>query len=212
MDSFQSRLKSLIDESGYSNSKIASSIKVGRSTITGWLKGDYEPNSENIFRLAKLFNVSEEWLMGLVEDRERKVRIVDSIDRPLHLPLLLVSAGKLEQDTSQDEETVECPTSLKHYGDNLFAIKVSGESMNKILPNGSIIICLRASEMPQSGDIVVFKNGSGICVKRFIETESLLIFEPVSYSTAFETLTFKKQDQPDIEIIGIVKFNCQTFE
>ena len=61
---FSIRLKELKDETGYSNVKIAESVGVGRSTITGWLKQEYEPNSETLVKLADLFNVNEPWLMG----------------------------------------------------------------------------------------------------------------------------------------------------
>lgn len=211
MDSFQNRLKISIDRSNLTQSEIARRIGTGRSTISGWLKGDYEPNSENIYKLARLFNVSEAWLLGFV-DEEYELRVDINTKKKLEVPLLNVSGGKEVEDYSQVEETVEAPSRLNHYGNDLFAIRVNGDSMNKILPNDSIVICVKAYEEPKTGDIVVYKKENEFAVKRYIKTEQMIIFEPVSFDTSFESIIYNIGDDREIEILGTVKYNFTEFE
>ncbi len=211
MDSFKSRLAQIINENDLSKAEIARRIGASRSTLSGWLNGEYEANSENIYKLAKLFDVTEAWLLGFVDERQ-EVEIQENNQESFLLPLLNVSAGKEESDQSQSHEMVECPSHLSYLKDNLFAIRVIGESMNKIIPNGSTIICARVDEKPKSGQIVVYRNGSDYNLKRFTETENLILFEPVSFDGSFETIIYKKTDDIEIEILGVVKHSCMSFE
>lgn len=211
MDSFQNRLKISIDRSDLTQSEIARRIGTGRSTISGWLKGDYEPNSENIYKLARLFNVSEAWLLGFV-DEENELRIDINNKKRLDVPLINVSGGKETEDFSQIEEMVEAPSRLNHYGKDLFAIRVNGDSMNKILPNGSVVICVKAFDEPKTGDIVVYKKENEFAVKRYIKTEQIIIFEPVSFDPTFKSIIYNIDDDKEIEILGTVKHNFTEFE
>ena len=211
MDSFKSRLAQIINENDLSKAEIARRIGASRSTLSGWLNGEYEANSENIYKLARLFNVTEAWLLGFVDERQ-EVEIQENNQESFLLPLLNVSAGKEESDQSQSHEMVECPSHLSYLKDNLFAIRVIGESMNKIIPNGSTIICAKVEEKPKSGQIVVYRNGSDYNLKRFTETENLILFEPVSFDGSFETIIYKKTDDIEIEILGVVKHSCMSFE
>lgn len=211
MDSFKSRLAQIINENDLSKAEIARRIGASRSTLSGWLNGEYEANSENIYKLARLFDVTEAWLLGFVDERQ-EVEIKENNQESFLLPLLNVSAGKEEDDQSQLHEMVECPSHLSHLKDKLFAIRVIGESMNKIIPNGSTIICVKSDEKPKSGQIVVYKNGSSYNLKRFTETENLILFEPVSFDGSFETIIYKKTDDIEIEILGVVKYSCMSFE
>lgn len=211
MDSFKSRLAQIINENDLSKAEIARRIGASRSTLSGWLNGEYEANSENIYKLARLFDVTEAWLLGFVDERQ-EVEIQENNQESFLLPLLNVSAGKEESDQSQSHEMVECPSHLSYLKDNLFAIRVIGESMNKIIPNGSTIICAKVEEKPKSGQIVVYRNGSDYNLKRFTETENLILFEPVSFDGSFETIIYKKTDDIEIEILGVVKHSCMSFE
>lgn len=211
MDSFKSRLAQIINENDLSKAEIARRIGASRSTLSGWLNGEYEANSENIYKLARLFDVTEAWLLGFVDERQ-EVEIKENNQESFLLPLLNVSAGKEESDQSQSHEMVECPSHLSYLKDNLFAIRVIGESMNKIIPNGSTIICARVEEKPKSGQIVVYRNGSDYNLKQFTETENLILFEPVSFDGSFETIIYKKTDDIEIEILGVVKHSCMSFE
>lgn len=216
MDSFQNRLKIALNDSSLSQAEVARRINSSRSTISGWLKGEYEPNSENIYKLARLFNVSEAWLLGFDDEKNRisTLEVEPRMESILMVPLLNASAGKAESDFSQTNEIVEAPSNLSHYKkSNLFAVRVCGDSMNKILPAGSIAICVKPIDNPQSGDIVVYRQDSEIAIKRYIRTEQIILFEPVSFDDGFKTMVFDaNEDDIEVEILGIVKHNFTNFE
>lgn len=211
MESFKSRLTQIINENDLSKAEIARRIGTSRSTLNGWLKGEYEANSENIYKLARLFDVTEAWLLGFVDERQ-EIEIKEPENESFMLPLLNVSAGKEEGDQSQTHEMVESPSHLSHLKEKLFAIRVVGESMNKIIPNGSTIICAKIDDKPENGQIVVYRNGNDYNLKRFTETENLIIFEPMSFDASFDNIIYKKTDDIEIEILGVVKHSCMSFD
>lgn len=211
MESFKSRLTQIINENDLSKAEIARRIGTSRSTLNGWLKGEYEANSENIYKLARLFDVTEAWLLGFVDERQ-EIEIKEPENESFMLPLLNVSAGKEEGDQSQTHEMVESPSRLSHLKEKLFAIRVVGESMNKIIPNGSTIICAKIDDKPENGQIVVYRNGNDYNLKRFTETENLIIFEPMSFDASFDNIIYKKTDDIEIEILGVVKHSCMSFD
>lgn len=66
---FSIRLKELREESGYtSQQKLADTLDVSQSTIGNWEAGRRQPDYDMICRLAGLFHVSVDYLIGNVND------------------------------------------------------------------------------------------------------------------------------------------------
>ena len=70
---FQERLAQLVDESGKSQSSIASDFGVAKQTISAWITGANSPRQPIIYALSFYFNVSIPWLMGFDVPRNEDV-------------------------------------------------------------------------------------------------------------------------------------------
>lgn len=57
------RLEQLRKAAGYSQELIARRLEVSRATIDNWEKGLTEPKMSDLKKIAKLFNVSLDYLM-----------------------------------------------------------------------------------------------------------------------------------------------------
>lgn len=65
------RIKKLRESRGMSKQKLADELNMKSYTsVTGWEKGDNLPRGLEMIKLAKLFNVSTDYLYGL-SDKER---------------------------------------------------------------------------------------------------------------------------------------------
>jgi DNA-binding XRE family transcriptional regulator len=62
---FPSRLKMAREYSGATQDEVARIIKTSRPTYTNYEAGRSEPNIETIAVLAKMFEVSTDWLLGI---------------------------------------------------------------------------------------------------------------------------------------------------
>ena len=72
-DSFKDRLNKAISDRDIKPAELDRRTGINKSSITAWLKGDYEAKQDNIFKLSKALDVSEAWLMGLDDPRNESV-------------------------------------------------------------------------------------------------------------------------------------------
>lgn len=105
LENFSNRFQKALDLRGMKQSDVVRATGIGKSAISQYLSGMYEPKQKNIFLLARALNVSESWLMGLDVPMEREKPTAISDDellaklssRPL-LRELLEALSKLDDD------------------------------------------------------------------------------------------------------------------
>lgn len=136
---------------------------------------------------------------------------------------LKVAAGNFsELQTVTDCKWTTLPKQYKPSND-LFACKIIGESMNKIIPNGSICLFRKYSGGSRDGKIVLVEHtniqdpdfGSGYTVKEYrsiknIENDSWnhksIILKPISFDSEYEDIILEQDELSFLNVIGV--FEC----
>lgn len=72
MKGFNIRLNNLRCENNLSTKDFANKLNISYKTALSYLKGKTEPRGNNLVKMAKLFNVSTDFLIGLTENRQNK--------------------------------------------------------------------------------------------------------------------------------------------
>ena len=67
MEKFYNRLKEPRLESGLSQSELANRLNVNQRTISNWEKNIREPNIDMLIKIAQLFDVPTDYLLGVVD-------------------------------------------------------------------------------------------------------------------------------------------------
>lgn len=81
-----------------------------------------------------------------------------------------------------------------------FFLRVNGESMNKIVKNGAYAL-IRKTDFVENGEIaVVLVNGYDATLKKFSRQGDLVILEPQSTDSSYETQVYGKETE--VKIIG----------
>ncbi len=62
------RLKTLREDRGYTHQKLAELLDLGTSQVWRYEAGKTDPSGDILVRLAKVFDVSVDYLLGLVDD------------------------------------------------------------------------------------------------------------------------------------------------
>lgn len=62
--SISQRLKEALTIRGMKQSELSKLTGIGKSSISTYLSGEYEPKRKNIYKLAEALNVNESWLIG----------------------------------------------------------------------------------------------------------------------------------------------------
>lgn len=136
---------------------------------------------------------------------------------------LKVAAGSFsELQTVNECQWIALPKNYKSSND-LFACKVIGESMNKIIPNGSICMFRKYSGGSRDGKIVLVEHtniqdpdfGSGYTVKEYrskknIENDSWshesIILKPLSNNLEYTDIELTQDEIIDLKVVGV--FEC----
>lgn len=87
-----------------------------------------------------------------------------------------------------------------HNPEECFFLRVSGESMNQLIKNGSFAL-IHKQEDVENGDIaVVLVNGYDATLKKFTKKNDVVVLEPMSDDPSFETQIYSKETR--IQILG----------
>lgn len=84
MATIAERMKEAMSLRGMKQSDLVSLTGIGKSSISTYLTGEYEPKQRNIYKIALALNVSEAWLMGY----DVPVKRVDSVGVEHSVPAL----------------------------------------------------------------------------------------------------------------------------
>lgn len=99
---------------------------------------------------------------------------------------------------------------IERYGkENLFALRIDGDSMNRRIPNGFAAVFEKDRE-PINGDIVAVRlDDEDAMAKVYENTSKAIIFKPNSYDPTYQAYVFPKDtDEPqNFEIIGVYLFS-----
>lgn len=185
-----------------------------KGKLSNWENDKSEPIAKTVSQLATYFGVSIDYLIGLEDD----IVPLEKVSQYYQVPYYgQVSAGNFES-VEVDNRELDVPD-IAFNGRNpkeCIALQVNGDSMNKILSNGSYIIIhdYRRNQdyRLNNNDILVLRLGGEYTVKRVRRTETKLHLDPVSYSDEFKTNTFDLESLEEIEVIGKVIYNYQIFE
>lgn len=192
------RLKELRINKGYSQQKLADKVGVSRSTISMWEINSSQPDNEMLIRLALLFEVSTDYLLGRTDER------TPSKSKGIKIPVLGTVVAGIPIDAVEEILDYEEITPELAATGEFFALRVKGSSMEPRIMEGDVVI-VRKQETADTGDIaIVLVNGDEATVKKIRITPegiTLIALNP-TYSPLFYTSA--EVDSLPVRIIGKV--------
>lgn len=216
---FKDKLKQLRESRGLSMDELVNelykkySLSVNKSTISRWENG-VEPKGKDVLYLAHFFNVSPNELMdlNLVNNKEsNSSNLINYSDQPsseyTYFPVHASAGLPIRIESVTDAETITIPDAVlgRHAGDDeLFFMRVNGDSMNKVIPHQSLIGVkpIQINELKDE-DIIVYSDGYNYSVKRFYRDGDRLIFRPESHDASFTDYTVSEPYE-DLRLHGKV--------
>lgn len=202
-------IKGLRESRGLTQQQLANIIGAKTyTTITKWESGENFPKGKDIIRLSGFFKVSSDYILGLEDDEDSAPAYTDYNYYPVSIAAGLPVG--IDSVTEYEVGTMSIPDSImgKYAGhSNIFATRINGESMNRIIPNGSLIAVKGAElESLRDGDLVVYSHEHEYSVKRFFNDPSngRIIFRPDSSDNRFTDYTITYEDCSTLRIHGKV--------
>lgn len=191
---------------------MAKILGVARTTYSSYEQGRRMPDTDLQNTIADFFGVSLDYLHGRSDLREPKklpnniVSIGDMIPEDNSIPVLgrIAASAPAGLVSDYEGELFIQPSTIKRYGKkDLFALKVLGDSMNRVIPDGAIAVVHRTCEW-ESGDIcAVTINGDDATLKQVTKTDKGVKFTPLSFSKFHAPWEYiKDEDEVDVCILG----------
>lgn len=187
--------------------EVAKRLGKNRATVYRYEGDEIEDMSVNLIGdIAKVLKTDPGYLMGWKNSKEDLV----SKSSYMYFPTSISAGVPLDINgiTESEVEEIALPDALmgKWAGSkNIFFTKVNGDSMNRILPDGSFIAVKPITlEELSNGDIVVFSDGHDYGVKRFYRFDDRIVFRPDSTDLSFTDYGVHVQEAHNLVIHGKV--------
>ena len=210
VDTIANRIRTALEIRGMKQADLVEKTKIGKSSISTYLSGAYEPKQKNIYRIASALDVDEAWLMGFDVQMDRKTLPIET-SKGVKIPVLgKVPAGvpveAVEDIIDYEEITVEMAKDGEFFG-----LQIKGDSMEPRICAGDVVI-VRKQDDAESGDLVVAMiNGNEATCKRLMKYKDGIRLMP--NNPTYEPLYFsnKEIEEKPVKIIGKVVENRQKY-
>ena len=189
-------LKELRKRNMLTQSEVANMLNITPQAYANYERGDRTPDIMTCKKLAAIFGVSLEVLLGdkpLSESKAFKIPILGVI--PAGTPIEAVEDILDYEDISED---------MARRG-NYFALKVRGDSMLPTVKDGDVVI-VRQQEDAESGQIcVVMINGYDATLKEIKKEPNGIWILPHNPNSDFKPSFYSKEEiiKKPIRIIGV---------
>ncbi|WP_370836187.1 LexA family protein [Megasphaera sp.] len=180
------RLRALREQSGKTQRELAALLCINRVSYTQYENNKRTPPPDTLRKLAIIFNVSVDYLLG------NDVMKTSAAKKGVKIPVLgRVVAGVPIEAIQEILDYEEITPELAATGD-FFALKIRGHSMEPRMLEGDVVIVRRQADV-DSGDVaIVLVNGDEATVKRVKKQKDGItliatntsVYEPHFYSNA----------------------------
>jgi phage repressor protein C with HTH and peptisase S24 domain len=160
------RLKKAREQKGLSQQQVADHLGISRGAVGNWEKeGSNNPETDRLPMLAKLYEVSSDYLLGLADEPEPsnvraapELRLGSVKNVPDSIPVYGTARGGTDGDfilnMGEPLEWRSRPAQLIGKGD-IFGLYVEGESMSPRYDDGEVILVYSKRPVIPGRDVVI---------------------------------------------------------
>ena len=217
MSKFSERLKSLRKASDLSQQELADKIKMSKSSVNMYERGEREPGIETLETIADFFNVDMGYLLGkssIPNAASRKRGLRSNVDLSsmsgndvYMIPVYdCVSAGFGAK--AEDYVVNFCPAII-HGGagvEQYLYINVRGDSMSPLIDDGSRILVRKQSSVDSDSVGVVLIDGEEAVVKKIVYAPKGDWVDLISVNPYYPPRRFQGEEELSrLRVLGVVK-------
>lgn len=199
-ESFAKRMQEAMRIRNMKQVDIVEKTGLGKSAISQYYSGKYEPKQKGIYLIAKALNVSESWLMGYDVPMERtSVKYPDNILKieTKKFPVLgTIAAGQPIYAEENFESYVEAGANIQAD----FCLRVHGDSMVNARINDGDIVFIRKQPDVNDGEIAAILIGDEATLKRVYKKKNEIIL--VAENPNYAPMVYKNHELEEVRILG----------
>ena len=191
MDIFVTRLRQAMFLRGIRQKDICERTGDPDGSLSNWYNGRYRPNAEAMAKIAKVLDVSVDYLLGKEDISPAKLAL------PYFREVNVIGKVAAGVPIMAQEDIIGTIMTDK----NVFALRISGDSMSPRIMDGDIVL-VKSQDYAEDGDLVIaLIDDEATCkiLKRSHGRVTLVPFNP-----AFAPLIYSGEDAENLRILGKV--------
>ncbi len=196
------RIAAARNAKGWSQKDLAKKIGTTQQQIARYESGANDVKSSVLLKLSAALGVTVSYLLAL-DDDPSFVSVVSSDTVPV--PVLgRIAAGTPRAAFSQSDDYHDTQRGLVASHPHAFWLVVAGNSMNRLFPEGALVLVDPDVEV-RSGDVgAIFVNGDDATIKRIFFEDGTVRLHPESWDPDYRDRTIDPSDPdaPAVRVIG----------
>ena len=200
-------------KSGLTQKEVSAKTGIPLGTIRRWEQGQNDPDLNSLIQLIKLYGVSLDAILEMGITGDNSVNC-NRNSRMTSVPLLSGITATASIEVINSDETYDIPSDIYDRYPQAFLLKVVGDSMNRVLPNGCYALvnpCQEASKPMKAYAVCV--NGFDATIKRVKPLSNGYELIPDSIDPTYrpQIFDFNEIDTQPVSIIGEVVWYLVPF-
>ena len=198
---FARRLREGLDVRGMTQAELAKRSGISRSSISRYIKGDWEGKQSAVYELAKALGVTEAWLMGYDVPMENGAPLAvppgfDPLPEMESVPLVgQIACGQ----PITAEENLEGYVSIPAEWHATFTLMCKGDSMEPTIHDGDLVAIRKDVEV-ENGEIAAVRIEDEATLKHVYLHSDYIELRPEN--PAYSSIIRRKEEMNDVTIEG----------
>lgn len=197
----QTQVKLMRERAGLTQKELATALGITQQSVYYYESGDRDIKASVLIDMSKILKCTVSELLGLGTAHVIPNTPANSFPMPV---FGRISAGTPREALTQSDTTHDAPEPLYRRHSEAFWLTISGNSMNRLFPDGSLVL-IDPDEEVRNGDVaVVFVNGDDATIKRVYFEGKAIRLHPESYDPEYvdRVIDESDPDAPEVRIVG----------
>ena len=195
---------------GWTQADLAEKIGTTQQQIARYESGSNDVKSSVLIKMSKAMGVTVAYLLGMNKELgdNNESQFVD-------IPLYGSIAAGTPIEMVPVSDTHPIPIKVREKHPDSFLLKVEGESMNRVLPNGCYALIDPCAEVTRDNDpYAICINGYDATIKRVRKLANGFQLVPDSTDPTYpvQTFNYNEPNTEEITVIGKVVWYCIPFD
>lgn len=196
------RIAELRRRAGITQRELADRLGITQQAVWYYENGRREIKSGMLIAMSEALGCTVSELLGLEPSEGVVLPHVSEISK---VPIVgRIAAGTPREAFAQSSDYCDTPSSLVEGRSGCFWLVIAGNSMNRIFPDGALVLIDPSAEV-RNGDVAaVFVNGDDATIKRVCFEGDSVRLHPESWDPEYKDRIIDRSDPeaPEFRIIG----------
>ena len=187
---------------GWTQTDLAKAIGTTQQQVARYERQENDVKSSVLMRMSEALGVSVSYLLGITDNPKM---ISTSPSKSHNVPIVgRMAAGEAREAIEQRDRTHPTCEELLEGNEDSVWVEVSGNSMNRIFPDGCLVLINKRDEVKNGDVAAIFVNGDDVTIKRVYFEHGTVRLHPESYDPEYRDRVIDESDPdaPSVHFLG----------